>query len=265
VLSCSPRAALLLAATVGAPALVAAQTAPAAPPAAAAPAAAALAAPVGPPVAIASLARSLKAGTWKWAAKLNANGQEQEFGTRTLSLEKGTAADTWLLLDAQQNPMVTSSDSVVLASGDLATVRRALKVQSPMGAITLAMAFTADSVTGALEAPGQKMPIAATNPKGAIVSDGLLLLALSQLPLAEGWTGRIDLLNPQNGGVIPLSLSVRRSEKVTVPAGAFDTWVVETTGGPATATFFVAKGGPVVRLVAAVPQVGGTVESVLTK
>ena len=94
---------------------------------------------------------------------------------------------------------------------------------------------------------------------------GLLLLALSQLPLADGWTGRIDLMNPQNGSVIPLSLAVRRSEKVTVPAGAFDTWVVETTGAPATATFFVAKGGPVVRLVAAVPQVGGTVESVLTK
>jgi hypothetical protein len=253
------RAAALLVLGAAAPALAAAQTAPAAPPAAAAQA------PVGPPVAIAQLAPAMKAGKWTWSAKLNANGQEQAFGTRTLSLEKGAAADTWLLLDAQQNPMVTSSDSVVLASADLATVRRALKVQSPMGAITLAMAFTADSVTGALEAPGQKMPIAAANPKGAIVSDGLLLLALSQLPLADGWTGRIDLMNPQNGSVIPLSLVVRRSEKVTVPAGAYDTWVVETTGAPATATFFVAKGGPVVRLVAAVPQVGGTVESVLTK
>ena len=258
------RAAVLLAAGLAAPALALAQTRPAAP-ATPAPAASAVPAVEGKPVAIAQLAPSLKAGSWTWSAKLNANGQQQDFGTRTVSLQKGAAADTWLLLDAQQNPMVTSSDSVVLASADLATVRRALKVQSPMGAITLAMAFTADSVTGALEAPGQKLPIAAANPKGAIVSDGLLLLALGQLPLADGWTGRVDLMNPQNGSVIPLSLVVRRSEKVTVPAGAFDTWVVETTGAPSTATFFIAKGGPVVRLVASVPQVGGTVESVLTK
>jgi hypothetical protein len=44
---------------------------------------------------------------------------------------------------------------------------------------------------------------------------------------------------------------------VTVKAGTFDAWVVEATAGPAQTTFWVARGGPVVRVVAALPQAPG--------
>jgi hypothetical protein len=47
---------------------------------------------------------------------------------------------------------------------------------------------------------------------------------------------------------------VLRSESVTVKAGTFDAWVVEASAGPSQTTFWVAQGGPVVRVVATLPQ-----------
>lgn len=218
-----------------------------------------------PAVAFDGVARTLKPGTWTWNAKLSANGQSQDFGSRTVTLQKSQAGDTWMLLDAQSNSMVTMSDTLVLASADLASVRRAFKMESPMGSASMALSFTADSVKGALDAPGQSQTIASKNAKGALSNDGVLLLALGQLPLATGWSGQVSMLNPTNGSTIPLTLRVKGDEKVTVPAGSFDTWVVETSGGPTPVTFYVAKNGPVVRVVQSVPQMGGTVESVLAK
>jgi hypothetical protein len=247
-MSSFPRRAALLAAGLAVPALASAQGAAAA------------------SLPFEQIAAAMKPGTWTWAAKLTANGQQQDFGSRTLTLEKSKVGNGWLLLDAQSNAMVTMSDSLVLGAADLGPVSRSLKMQTPMGEASLAMTFTADSVKGALNAPGQSQTIASKNVKGALSNDGVLLLALGKLPLADAWTGRVELLNPQSGATIPLTLTVKGQEKVTVPAGAFDTWIVESTGGPAALTMYVAKnGGPVVRVVQAVPQMGGTMESVLQK
>ncbi|MDF1505436.1 hypothetical protein PYV61_20965, partial [Roseisolibacter sp. H3M3-2] len=240
---------------LAAPAALAAQAAPAAP---AAPAAA-------PTVEIGQFAGGLKAGTWTWNARLNANGQTQDFGTRTVTLQKSKQADEWMLLDAQTNSMMSMSDTLVLSAGDLGPVRRALKIDSPMGAMNLGLTYTADSVKGAVQAPGQSQTIAAKNVKGALSNDAVLLMTLGRLPLAAGWSGRLDLLNPATGATVPLTLRVSGNEKVTVPAGTFDTWVVEMAGGPTPVSFYVAKDGPVVRTVQSVPQMGGTMEAVLAK
>jgi hypothetical protein len=256
-MSSFPRRLSLAAVALAAPAVLAAQTAPAAPSApAAAPA---------PALQLGQYAGALKAGTWTYSAKLTTNGQTQDFGSRTVTLQKSKAGDTWMLLDAQTNAMVSLSDTLVLATSDLGPLSRSFKMDSPMGAASLALKYTADSVKGALDAPGQSQTIAAKNVKGALSNDAVLLLALGQMPLAAGWTGRLDLLNPASGAVLPLTLRVSGSEKVTVPAGTFDTFVVEMTGGPGPVSFYVAKDGPVVRTVQAVPQMGGTMESVLAK
>jgi hypothetical protein len=251
----SIRRRVALAAGLAAPAALAAQTAPAAP---AAPAAA-------PAVQLGQYAGALKAGSWTWSNTLSANGQTQDFGSRTVTLQKGKAGDTWMLLDAQTNAMVSLSDTLVMSSSDLGPVSRSFKMDSPMGAANLALTYTPDSVKGALQAPGQSQTIAAKNVKGALSNDAVLLLALGRMPLATGWTGRLDLLNPANGALLPLTLRVSGTEKVTVPAGTFDTFVVEMTGGPAPVSYYVSKDGPVVRTVQTVPQMGGTMESVLAK
>lgn len=258
---------ILAAAAALVPSLAAAQAAPrpAAPTPVPASPSSAVPVPTTPAIPLDRLAAALTPGSWTWTLKMTPAGQAaQDFGSRTLTLARGAAPAQWLIVDAQQNPMSTASDTIVVAAADLATVRRALAVKTPMGDVRMAMQFTADSVTGKLEAPGQTQPIAMRNVPDALANDGLLLVSMGKLPLAAGWSGRLNIVNPQ-GGTVSFTYAVTGQEKVTVPAGTFDAWKVEMSG-PASATLYVARGGPVVRIVQAVPQMGGaSIEGVLAK
>lgn len=214
------------------------------------------AAPPAPPPAIAleRVGSQLAPGKWTYAARASMNGQSQDVGTRVLTLSRRTPG--WLVLLEERNPVASSTDSLLLRA-DLSAERRALRADTPQGPATLALAFTADSIIGSFQGGGQTQNVRVGNPRRAAASDGVVMLALAKLPLAAGWSGSVDLLNPQNGGVIPIALRVVRSESVTVKAGTFETWVVEATAGPSQSTFWVARGGPVVRVVATVPQAPG--------
>ena len=255
----SRTAVLSLAAVVAAPALAGAQAAPAAP-------AAATAASSAPLLAFAPIAPTIKAGTTKWAIKkVTPDGKAEDFGSRTVTVQPG-AAGSWVVLDAQVNAMVTMADSLFVQASDLSMKRQARTIEMPQGSIAMTMEYGADSVRMNVEAQGQKQAMAVKSVAGAQGSDVLLMLALPAVQLAPGWTGRIELLNPQMGGTMPLTLTVKGTEKVTVPAGTFDTFVVEATNamqGPV--TLYVAKGGSVVKAVQNVPQLGANIETVLTK
>ena len=227
-----------------------------------------LAARAQAPLALENAAARLKPASWTYASTLTTNAQSQGFGARTISIApaKFRGADAWLIVDAQQSPVAKAADSLYLGRADLASVRRVTHIAAPMGEILLSMDFTADSVKGELTASGQKQPLAMANTRGAVVGDAVVLAILSALPLAEGWRAELPVLNPQVRGTVPLTLSVSGSEKVTVPAGSFDAWVLHAASGPTTATYYVAKGGPVVKVVATLPQLGGaTVETVLER
>ncbi|HZF67889.1 MAG TPA: hypothetical protein VEZ47_07620 [Gemmatirosa sp.] len=241
---------VLAALAVAAPSAGGAQAAPRAP-----------AAP-GRPVPLERVGAQLAPGRWTYAARATMNGQTQDVGTRVLTLSRRTPG--WLIVLEEQNPMATSTDSLLLQP-DLRAERRAVRAQTPQGPATLSLAFSADSIIGSFQAGGQSQPLRVANPRQAAASDAVIMLALGKLPLATGWQGSLDLLNIQNGGIIPLALRVLRSESVTVKAGTFDAWVVEASAGPSQTTFWVAKGGPVVRVVATLPQAAGAqIETALT-
>jgi hypothetical protein len=220
------------------------------------------------PLALDKAAAAVRPGSWTYSSKLVSPSGEQGFGVRTISVASTTygGAPAWLLVDTQQNPMGSAADSLYVGRADLASVRRVTHIVAPMGEMVLWMDFTADSAKGELSAGGQKQPIAMENPRGAVVGDAAVLALLAALPLAEGWTATLPVLNPQLRGAARLTLAVHGAEKVTVPAGTFDAWVVQAESGPASATYYVAKGGPVVKVVAALPQLGSTtVETVLER
>ena len=217
--------------------------------------------PAPPVVAMDRVAASLEPVTWSYTARARQSGQVQELGTRTLRLTWRPAG--WLMLLNEQNAQMSSTDSLLLAP-DLSAERRVVRAQTPRGAMALTLAFGADSIVGTVDMAGQSQPVRVPNPRRALASDALILLALSRLPLAAGWQGTLEMVNAQTGGVIPFVMRVGRSESVTVPAGTFDAWVVDANAGAATTTFWVAKGGPVVRIVATVPQLpGAQIESTL--
>ena len=221
----------------------------------------AAATPAPPRIALDRVAATLAPVTWAYTARARQGTQVQELGRRTLRVP--SRAPGWLVLLQEANQQMSSTDSLYLRP-DLTAERRAVRAQTPRGPMALTLGFRADSIIGVVEAAGMSQPVRVANPRGALASDAVILLALSKLPLAAGWRGSLDMLNPQTGGVIPFAMRVTRSESVTVPAGSYDAWVVEANAGPATTTFWVAKGGPVVKVVATVPDLpGAQIESTL--
>ena len=102
---------------------------------------------------------------------------------------------------------------------------------------------------------GAQVDIALTNRQGATVyqrvqvpsdirDERTLLLIVRALPLAQGYATRINSFLPVAGQMERVALQVRRSERVTVPAGPFDTWVVELKSNDRTTRAWVAQTAP---------------------
>ena len=220
------------------------------------------------PVSLEKVAAGLRAGTWASSSRVRGEGRSEEVGRRTVTVVPSSygGASAWLLLDAQHGAQTRATDSLFVSRDDLGSIHRVTRIAGPLGDLTLTMDFTPDSVKGQLAGGGQSQTLAMANTPGSVSGDAVVLAAMSAMPLARGWTASMQVLNPQARGVTPLTLRVVGTERVTVPAGTFDAWVVEAAGGGATATYFVARGGPVVKVVANLRQLGAaSVETVLER
>ena len=102
---------------------------------------------------------------------------------------------------------------------------------------------------------GSQVDIALTNRQGATVyqrvqvpsdirDERTLLLIMRALPLAQGYATRINSFLPIAGHMERVALQVRRKESVTVPAGSFDTWVVELKSNDRTTRAWVTQTAP---------------------
>lgn len=102
---------------------------------------------------------------------------------------------------------------------------------------------------------GVQVEIALTNRQGAKVYERVqvpsdirdertLPLIVRTLPLAQGYATRINSFLPVVGQMERVAVQVRRAETVTVPAGAFDTWVVEFKSNERTTRAWLAQTAP---------------------
>ncbi len=102
---------------------------------------------------------------------------------------------------------------------------------------------------------GGQVELALTNRQGATVYERVqvpsdirdertLLLIMRTLPLTQGYATRINSFLPIVGKMERVVLQVRRDESVTVPAGVFDTWVVELKTNERTSRAWVARTAP---------------------
>lgn len=206
------------------------------------------------PIALDRVGPTLQPATWSYRMRAIAQQQSLDLGTRRVALTRG--APGWMLVVNEQNPTASALDSLSLGA-DLAPRRRVVRARTQRGPATLELTFSGDSVTGAMTPPqgvGTVQRIRTTSPKGAAASDAVVLVALGRAPLAAGWQGAMTLPDLQSGQGVPLTLRVVRREKVTVPVGAFDAWVVEGTSKAGRTTYWVAPGTGVVKTVATVTQ-----------
>jgi hypothetical protein len=111
-------------------------------------------------------------------------------------------------------------------------------------------------------AGSQTITIDTTVVAGAI-DDNLITALLPAFAWTPNATFTILVFLSGKGEVQPLTLSVKATESLTVPAGTFDVYRVELAGGPAPVAMYVTTAAPH-RLVKVAPQ-GAPLEFVLAK
>ena len=179
----------------------------------------------------------LTPGTSKWTAKIKAGDRLID---ATVTVEIKDSSEGWVVDHVMSTPAGDAVDIQTLDKQTLASVRRQIK-QGP-AAINLEMKGA--KVTGSINMGGQERPIEA-DAGGPLFADGSGgRLAIACLPLAEGYTATFRNLDIQRMKPTLHQLKVAAVEKVTVPAGTFDTYRVEITSAEGTAdqmTLWIAK------------------------
>ncbi|HKD81969.1 MAG TPA: hypothetical protein VKH81_19905 [Candidatus Angelobacter sp.] len=169
-------------------------------------------------------AMDLKAGEYKYKAMIEISGQQIPLNVLTSIKEDGGA---WMATDTLDTPNGTVVQSASLEKGTL--IMRKLTVKQGQGPVAIELSFTDSKASGNITMGGQDRPVA-VDLGGPIFADGpAAKQSISCLPLAEGYTTTYRNFDVQKQKAQLLQLKVTGKEKVTVPAGTFDTYKVEIT------------------------------------
>ncbi len=182
-------------------------------------------------------AADLKPATYKYQVKLEMGGQEMAM-TSTVTVKEQDGA--WVVSQVSESAMGNFSDTVTLEKGTLVVHKRNLK----QGAIAADVEYVGGHASGKLAMPNGERPIDA-DLGGAVFGEGAGgAVSVASLPLAEGYSATYRTYDLTKMKMALWQLKVVGSESVTVPAGKFDTFKVESAsadGGSEKTTFWIAK------------------------
>ena len=176
--------------------------------------------------------------------------------TTTVSLSTYAGAPAWLLLEARTGDLMSSTDTLFAGLTDLHPIHWS----SSQGGARLSIEFRGDSAFGATSAPSGRRSMVMSMPSGTLVSGSMLEAALRVLPLQNGWEDSTATLSVSlsSSSVIPTRLSVIGEDRVRVPAGTYDCWVVAVHADPGRGLYWVTKQNPIiVRSAIDIPSMGG--------
>lgn len=191
------------------------------------------AASVGGPKVVAPLL----AGTSRWVAKQKRGDQVIDL---IVTVDVKAGDNDWVITHTMATPAGDVVDVATLEKQTMAFVKRQIK----QGPVAINIDVKGTKVTGSMTINGQERSIDA-DAGGPLFADGSGgRLAITCLPLAEGYSATFRNFDLQQMKPKLQQLNVVGSEKVTVPAGTFETYKVEITsaeGGPDQMTLWVAK------------------------
>jgi hypothetical protein len=124
----------------------------------------------------------------------------------------------------------------------------------------VAVEFTVDSIFGALTSPLGRQNVVLPNRDDLLINMMDVDVILGALPLSAAWrdSAQMILLDPGGAAITPVSLAVEGEERVIVPAGEFDCWVVSLETERASERVWLTKQGQiVVRSEQVLPELGG--------
>lgn len=166
------------------------------------------------------------------------NGNPVSSTTNTLRRD----GDAWVVTSSQAGAMSQQGELRFTAAG---MEPLSLRQSMTAGPTQVEMNVTAEGrrMKGSAKLPaqmgGDKTFDAEVPPGTRIQGMEMWLLAVSDL--SEGKTIAMPAFSPRSGSVANLTARVAGSESVTTPAGTFDTWKVEMTGGEVPFTMYVRK------------------------
>lgn len=203
-------------------------------------------------------ASRLQPSEFAYQTTLERDASTTVVGTRTVTMSPTNyaGAPAWLLLETRLDNGIPAADSLITSVSDL----RPVHWSSPLGESRLSMEFRGDTAYGATSVPGGRRSIVTVIPAGSMVNAAMLETVLRLLPLQTAWEDSAAVLSVTASGnaLLPARLSVIGEDRVRVPAGTFDCWVVSVRADQARGMYWITKQDPiVVRSTIEVPSLGG--------
>jgi predicted Zn-dependent peptidase len=139
--------------------------------------------------------------------------------------------------------MLSSESDLAFDAENFAAIYSHGRQQAGPQAISIEVAIEGDRVTGKLDVgAGQSTEIDAEVVAGTLLP-GMDEYALRLIDLEGMKEFELPVFNPQTATVLPVQYRVTGESKVTVPAGEFEVYEVEATGGPIPLKLYLRKDG----------------------
>jgi hypothetical protein len=208
---------------------------------------------------------NVEPATMSYDIVMNVQGQAIPFEnpTREVALVEHDGQPALAIVDrATLPPMMGSAavlDSFVVARADFAPLYRKLQ----QGPASIDLTYADGEVQGTMTQGGQSMPFTSSLDRPIVADNQALEVALSTLPLEEGTEATFATYSPTPGrqGVETYTMTVTGMEEVAVPAGTYQTYVVELDKADSTedtTLYLDAETGMLVKSTSALPaQMGG--------
>jgi hypothetical protein len=173
----------------------------------------------------------LAPGTWKYkATAVQPDGTY--VGTYAITIkDDGGAWTVTYFMEAPDGPV---TDVWTLEKGALILRKESFKhfaKPGRPGPFTINLDFTGNKVTGTSNISGQEKPVAVDLGGPLFAGAAASALTIGCLPLADGYSTTLRNFDIQRQKEKLLQLKVVGMERVTVPAGAFESYKVELTSG----------------------------------
>lgn len=201
--------------------------------------------------------RLLTPGAFIYDMSLERDASTTPLGSRTVSVGAAPYAGSpaWLLLETRIGERIAATDSLFVDPS-----LHPLHWSAMIGQARLAAEFRGDTAYGATSGPPGRRSIVMAVPPRTIVSAAMIETILRIAPIQVGWEDTVATLSVSLTGasVSPTRMYVVSEDRVQVPAGTFDCWVVAVQSEGSKGLYWVTKRDPiVVRSTLDVPALGG--------
>jgi hypothetical protein len=168
----------------------------------------------------------VRAGSWLYTTTLRADTTVHLLGEIEVRVAESTYAGSpsWLLTTVGQRAGALVADSLWVARADL----KPQHWSAALGPARLVAEFTRDTIYSAITEPlGRRSLVASRVPK-LLVSEAMTDVVLGLLPLDSTFSDSVAVMAIDIGATAspPARIFVEGQEKVVVPAGTFDAWIV---------------------------------------